>query len=220
MSTSGARQEKVVRIVDILPPERQASRSARRPCPRRDADDAEFVTLGASLRGRHGFQNDNSKAMPLPTVAHNPIRDGIVGAVNRLERVLMRLSADMFSAVLAAIFVAVFGLAGGFSLFRGAAEADAGPALDITHVSLTPQDANGMRVLLINGIVENRGEERLEMPSIRAELMTDEKVLTSTLIGAPVVAIEGGRSHGFSARVPHPGGKLPDLRLSFAAQGA
>jgi hypothetical protein len=84
---------------------------------------------------------------------------------------------------------------------------------------MTPQDANGMRVLLINGILENHGDEQRAMPSIRADLISGEVVLASTLISPPQGVLEGRQSRGFSAKVPHPGGKLPDLRLSLAARG-
>ena len=218
MHTSRTRQEKVVRIVDILPPERTIRKSRARSS-RTDVVDAQFVTLRRWHDRNAGFSNADRRGMPRRTVAGR-IRDRAVNILNWVETALSRLSADMFSAVLAMIFAVVFGLAGGFSLFTGAGNADAGPSLGITHVSLTPQDANGMRVLLINGIVENRGAEKRELPSIRADLLSGETVLNSTLISAPVQMIESGRSHGFSARVPHPGGKLPDLRLSFAPQGA
>src|SRR3546814_8593505 len=77
-----------------------------------------------------------------------------------------------------------------------------------------------MPSLLINGIVENRGENLLDLPAIRAELVAEDGVLASTFIEPPVVQIEGGHSHGFSARMPHPGGKLPELKLSFAPPDA
>jgi hypothetical protein len=127
----------------------------------------------------------------------------------------------MFSAVVAMLFLLVFGLAGGFSMFLGQDGAvESASPLDITHVTVTPQDANGMQVLLINGIVENRGQGGLPLPSIRAELVRDGMLLSSAMIEPPVVHIRGNQSHGFSARVPHPGGNMPELKLSFAVEDA
>ena len=133
----------------------------------------------------------------------------------------MRLSADFFAAIVAVLFVIVFGLSGGFSLLPGSADASAGaPGLDLTHVNLTPQDADGMRVLLITGIVENKSVDRLDLPAIHAELVADGSIVASTAIKPPVSRIESGHSHGFSARIPHPGGKMPELKLSFASSDA
>ncbi len=66
----------------------------------------------------------------------------------------MRMSADFFSAVVAFIFVMVFGLSGGFSLIA-AEPAQRSANLDITNVSLTSHDSGGMQVLQIHGIIEN-----------------------------------------------------------------
>ncbi len=77
------------------------------------------------------------------------------------------LSADSFSAVVALVFLLVFGFAGGFSMFLQDGQASDARGLDITHVSLTQQDADGMKVLLINGIVENRGSTGLSVPPSR-----------------------------------------------------
>jgi hypothetical protein len=74
-----------------------------------------------------------------------------------------------------------------------------------------------MEVLLINGIVENNGHDVQAVPTIRADLFVakGEKV-ASMLIEPPVAEIKPGLSHGFSAKLRHPGGKTPEIRLSFA----
>jgi hypothetical protein len=219
MSTFGSHQGKTVIRMDILPPEPSA-RATRVSQRRGEVIDAQFVPVGETLhRGpTPRSHNDNRAKRPETTVAVPPFAERILAGI---ERGLMRLSADFFSAVVAVVFVIVFSLAGGFTfLFAGSATAEAGPTLDITHVTMTPQDANGMRVLLINGIVENRSGDNRAMPQIRADLMSGSSVTATTLISPPASSIEGGQSRGFSARVPHPGGKLPDLRLSFAERGA
>lgn len=218
MSTFRSRQGKTVIRMDILPPD-QSGRAGRVRQRRGEVIDAQFVTVRDVSRRASGphSHNDNHRD-PRTAVDAEPILQRIFAAG---ERALSHLSADFFSAVVAVVFVTVFSLAGGFSfLFNGSEAAQAGPAFDITHVTMTPQDANGMRVLLINGIVENRSGDSLVMPSIRADLMSGETLVASTLISPPASAIAGGQSRGFSARVPHPGGKLPDLRLSLAERGA
>ncbi len=212
--------------IDILPPEGDEKggkgkviRFPRAFARSSEIEDAHFVPVNDRTRRRSSAEacpNDRrpgkAKAV-LPEAAFG----GVLGAI---ERKLLRLSPDAFVAVVASVVVTVFTLFGGFSLLSGGASADPGPALDITHVTMTPQDANGMRVLLINGIVENRTEGRLAMPSIRAELISGEVVVASTLISTSASQIGGRESYGFSVRVPHPGGKLPDLRLSLAERGA
>ena len=218
MSMFRRQQGKTVIRMDILPPEPNG-RNVRVAHPRGEVIDAQFVMVGNAARrtAKPRSHNDNhhapSSRLQKPTIVEQIVASG--------ERALMRLSADFFAAVVAVVFVAVFGFAGGFSfLFSGSAAAEAEASLDITHVTMTAQDANGMRVLLINGIVENRSGGSVAMPAIRADLLSGQEVVASTLISPPSFAIAGGRSRGFSARVPHPGGKLPDLRLSLADKGA
>jgi hypothetical protein len=217
--------------MDILPPE-PAGRTRPRAAGRAgDVIDAQFVAVGHPLRSTREPRSHNDNLRPgFSKHARQQARHSGTGAavlapaaspVDILERFLHRIPADLFSAIVAAIFVTVFAAAGGFSfLFNGGQPAHATPNLDITHVSMIPQDANGMRVLLINGIVENRSEQSLAMPSIRADLMDGERVVASTLVSPPAHALAGGRSRGFSVRVPHPGGKLPELKLSLAERAA
>ncbi len=92
------------------------------------------------------------------------IRTAFASAESRLQR----LSDMSFAVIVALAFVSVFSLAGQF-LLQGAAhpELEARP-LDLTHVNLTPQDKNGMRVLLISPIVENRTDREVALPRVRA----------------------------------------------------
>lgn len=218
MSTYGGRAGKTVLRMDILPPE--PAMTLRRNGGRRgEVVDAHFepVSERAPRRARRSFHNDNR--------LFRTSRGKQVGAIAAAERLLSRLSADLFCAVVAIAFIAVFAAFGGFTfLFKAsAATASSGP-LEITHVSLTPQDANGMRVLLINGIVENSSGASRPMPSIQADLMSGERVVSTTLISPPAAILDAGHSRGFTAKVPHPAaktnGKLPDLRLSFVQRDA
>jgi hypothetical protein len=216
MSTFRSQQGKTVIRMDILPPDPAAIRSARVSQRRGEVIDAQFVPVNDRKRRQTGprCHNDNRRR----TVhSDRPIRRYL----QTLEGGLKNLPADLFSAVVALAFVGVFALVGGFSfLFAGVGQPVVAPVLDITHVSMTPQDANGMRVLLINGIVENLGTVRRDMPSIRADLISGDIVVASTLIKVSECVIEGRQSRGFSVKIPHPGGKLPDLRLSFAERDA
>jgi hypothetical protein len=217
MNTFRGPHGKTIVRMDILPPDTRPKR-AFRPFPQSgEVVDAQFVAVQPRRRQQRsrGSHNDNFTSVP----AEESL--GLAARVaGRVETGLAKLPADLFSALVAIAFVAVFALVGGFSfLFQNAAAENTGTALDITHVSMIPQDANGMRVLLINGIVENHGSEQRVMPSIRAELMSGEVIVASTMINPPQGMLESRQSRGFTARIPHPAGKLPDLRLSVAERG-
>jgi hypothetical protein len=72
-----------------------------------------------------------------------------------------------------------------------------------------------MRILLINGIIDNESGTTQVVRPIRADLMADERLMASIIINPPVDVIYGGQSRGFSARVQQAGGKMPEVRLSF-----
>lgn len=217
MSTFRTREAKTVIRMDILPPE-AVGRSRRASAGRAEVVDAQFVTVRDRASHWHACHNDNRRERQWAPVQERRV---FPRALTTVERRLMGLSADSFSAVVALLFVLVFTAFGGFSfLFSGASVPVKPATLSIVHVTMTPQDADGMKILLINGVIENRSDGSLAMPAIRAELLSGETLLTTTLISPPAAAIAGGHSRGFSARVPQPGGKLPDLRLTFAEQGA
>jgi hypothetical protein len=142
--------------------------------------------------------------------------------MGRLESALGRLSVDAYSAVVALVVIVVFCLSGGFAVISGKqvpAVVEVDP-LGITHVSITPQDAGGMEILLIHGIVENIGTDKLDVPAIRADMFaTNGQLVASMLIEPPVREIGSGHSHGFSAKLRHPGGKTPKVKLSFVDTG-
>ena len=48
-----------------------------------------------------------------------------------------------------------------------------------------------------------------------ADLITDERLAASIVITPPADVIYAGQSRGFSARVQHAGGKVPEVRVSF-----
>lgn len=200
-------------VYDILTPEAPRARLSR---PQRSgpetAIDAEFVIL-REISAPHRPGNDN-RTRPAPAIA-----DRLHAAVARGETWLSQLSANLFSALVAGLFVAVFAMAGGLSGFFGeGAPAVPTQPLVITHASLTPQEANGLKLLTVNGIVENHGNGRMGVPAIRADLMAGQTLVASIVIPPPVAAIEAGHSHGFAARIAYPGGKTPELKLSFSRE--
>jgi len=199
---------------DFLPPE-PARHQYHRARPA-DISDAEFVTVGKARPQEFNARthNDNRRRMAAASVAQPPFMLAAASALRAAESWLQRASLRSFAALVLALTVLVFGLAGGFSSLSGE-RASSGAPLHFTHVSVTPRDANGMRVLVINGIVENESGTTQTVHPIRADLVTDERLTASIVIDPPVDVIYSGQSRGFSARVQHAGGKMPEVRLSF-----
>ncbi|GGE12699.1 MULTISPECIES: membrane protein [Rhizobium] len=200
---------------DFLPPE-PASRQYR-SARAADISDAEFVTLG-KVRPREytaRTPNDNRKRMAAAQAAQPPLLPAMAASIlQTVESWLQRASMRSFAALVLGLIVLVFGLAGGFSGLSGE-RAYSGVPLHFSHVTVTPRDANGMRVLVINGIIENDSGTTQTVQPIRADLVTDERLTASVVINPPADVIYSGQSRGFSARVQHAGGKMPEVRLSF-----
>ena len=186
-----------------------------------DILDAEFVTIKETPFRDYGNDNRHDafqQPRSQPVLALAALRS----LIDWVDRKLSGLSVDGYSAIVAAAVVGVFFISGGFTMLLHQNTASAAPVdpLIITHISVTPQDAGGMDVLVINGIVENNGNEPQAVPAIRADLFAakGEKV-ASMLIEPPVAEMQPGVSRGFSAKLRHPGGKTPDIKLSFAGAG-
>ena len=221
MATFRSRQH-ANRAYDLLPPEPKP----RPPAPQRrlrgaDVVDADFVVV----RGEAGLRptsrsNDNRPRIIMPQQGSAKLADHVVmltGIVARAEQGLRRLSERSFSAVVALMAVAVFALAGGLAGIAGASAPGPGVEnpLDISHVTLTTEESGGMKVLVVRGIVENRSSGTVAVPDFRADLVSGERMLASTIIAPPATAMFSGHSRGFAARLPHPGGKDPQIKLSF-----
>jgi len=208
--------------VDLLPPER-----AYRPVPRagfplaNDVSDAKFVTVNDPVGALRSRIQDELNRRP-SSKANQFWPSAVEGAYQQLAQLEARLgtlSERSFTSLVAAVVLIVFLTAGGFCLFGSNQPAPMGRALDISHVSLTPQMADGMPVLLVNAIVENRAAVVQRLPDIRADLYLDGRLAASTLIAPPAEEIGSGQSRGVVAKLRHPGGKKPELKLSFATEG-
>lgn len=226
MSAFRSRQENTTDAYDILPPAPSRRSQTQSRNAHNEVVDAQFVTVrdrGPRQHFEASPRNDNRRTVrPSVKTAVTPVSHPGLAArlVERAEQALMRMSADFFSAIVALVFVLVFGLSGGFSLIGGG-QADTAPlrGLGITHVNLTPQDANGMQALLVTGIIENGDALGRPLSPIRAELVSGGRVVAQTLIAPPTTMIGGGESRGFSARMAYAGGKKPEIRLSFVDEG-
>ncbi|MCQ2003070.1 hypothetical protein [Rhizobium sp. NRK18] len=216
MAPYGSRQARA-ETIDLLPPERPAA--SRRPrqhsSGHADVVDAEFVVINDNRKPAQDQRPSFSrpKSRDARTVSG---RDIALWGVSFAERMLERLPKRQFSGLVAASFLAVFAFSGGFSALAGGASVPASVSpLDITHVTVTPQMANGMHVLLVNGIIENRLETDQQVPRLRADILADGELTASLILDPPADELSGGTSRGFAAKLSYPGGKQPDVRVSF-----
>jgi hypothetical protein len=212
------RQQPAGLVYDLIPPERKEDRkpqtfSERRP----EIVDAEFVTV-LPVRGTAFSAKDfkaSRKRAAVPPVPQSPMLAVISLCLRVVERWLQQASARSFAALVLAMFVLVFGLCGGFSGLSARPAAALTDPLQFSHVTLTPRDANGMRILVLNGIIDNGGRSTLGLKPIRADLVSGDRLLASVVIAPPSDQVGAGESRGFMARLQYPGGKMPDVRLSF-----
>ncbi|WP_064713691.1 hypothetical protein [Rhizobium bangladeshense] len=215
MEASSFSRRTAGQVYDFLPPE-PARRQYRSTHPA-DISDAEFVTVGKARTRDFGsrIHNDNGRRMAAASAGRPPLLLTIAAsALRSAESWLQHASLRSFAVLVLALAVLAFGLAGGFSGLSAEGASSRAP-LHFTHVTVTPRDANGMRVLVINGIIENESGTTQTVHPIRADLVTDERLTASVVIDPPADVIYDGQSRGFSARVQHSGRKLPEVRLSF-----
>ncbi|APO76535.1 hypothetical protein AM571_CH03752 [Rhizobium etli 8C-3] len=215
MEASTFRRRAPGNAYDFLPPE-PAARQPRYPGRPADVADAEFVVIGKPSPGFNAKSfNDNRKraAAKFPAAPTALSKANIFFAI--AEEWLQQASQKSFIALVFMLFVLVFGLTGGFSGLAGSDTVASTSPLHFTHVTIAPREANGMRILVINGIIENGSGTTQTVRPIRADLMRGERRVASMVIAPPADVIYGGESRGFSARVQHSGGKMPEVRLSF-----
>ncbi len=213
MTSSSFRRQAPGRTYDFLPPE-QTKREARRTRPV-DVADAEFVVITnnrpQSFKPR-SFNDNRRRSSAIQPSLPRAMAETFVRAG---ETWLQQASGKIFVALVLALSVLVFGLFGGFSGFSQSEAAPTDSPLHFSHVTMTPRDANGMRVLLINGIIDNQSGITQVLHPIRADLVAGEQLTASVVINPPADVLYGGQSRGFSTRVQYAGGKMPEVRLSF-----
>ncbi|MDQ0560914.1 hypothetical protein QO004_002703 [Rhizobium mesoamericanum] len=216
MTSSSFRRQAPGRAYDFLPPE-PIKREARRTRPV-DVADAEFVVITNSRAATVDARSFNDNSRPpsaQPTIQPSFLRSFLETFIRAGEAWLQQASLRTFAALVLALSVLVFGLFGGFSGLSQGEAASTDSALRFSHVTMTSRDANGMRVLQINGIIDNQSGTTQVVRPIRADLFAGEQLTASVVISPPVDVVYGGQSRGFSMRIQHAGAKMPEVRLSF-----
>lgn len=211
------------RRMDLLPPDRP-QRSAQTSSASRPIDtiDAEFEIVPAtSRRSVYPVFNDNRRcAAPRQQTRGVAGRTGVASvlpwAVNHLERLLQTASPKAFAVLVTCLCAPVFLLFAGLSHHQPAV---ASSALTINGVTTALSDANGMKVVSVYGAVENLSDAPKAVPMIQVDVIAGGQKRTASRIFSGEAALAPGESRPFSARLPHAGGKLPDVTVSFGGKG-
>lgn len=221
MNAFRAKQQAKGRI-DLLPPEQKvpARKHGQHVSARLEVVDAYFVVIrNAGAR----TSNDNHRPIrPAQARSHSQhllVRIAAAGA-RLLEAGLQLLSGRAFAGLVTAIFVFVFAYAGGLSALK-AALPGAAPAepLQISEITTTVDDQNGMKVLAVYGRVDNVGKDMRTVPPLEILVEAAGNMLQRR-IALDAATIAPGSSEHFSLRLPHGGGKVPKVSVSFVREGA
>jgi hypothetical protein len=209
--------------MDLLPPDRP-QRSARTTSAPRATDiiDADFETVTAnSRRNVYPVFNDNHcRAAPrrlARVAAESRAASALLWAVNHLERLLQTASPKAYAVLVTCLCAPVFLLFAGLSHHQPAAASS--PALAISGVTTGLSDANGMKVVSVYGAVENQSDAPKAVPMIQVDVIAGGRKSTASRIFPGEAVLAPGESRPFSARLPHAGGKLPDVTVSFGEKG-
>ncbi len=219
-------RQRTAQTYDLLPPEKaRKTFTVERFSRPMEVEDAQFTVIAAPRSAPRPSRaasapvppgNDNAGRRP-----HRSVRTRMKATSERGmvvgERWLGRLSHNMFSALVAAIFLLVFGLAGGFDALASIGRVgDPIPSrVDVTHVTAMQRTVNGLPMLVISGIIENNGSAGLSSPRLRAEIWSGGRLVASTLFRPRTGDIAQGESRGFQAKLPQAGGKAPDVKVFY-----
>ncbi|MBW9065344.1 hypothetical protein JNB71_18735 [Rhizobium herbae] len=209
--------------MDFLPPDRPQRSAPTMRAPRAtDIIDADFETVAAnSRRTVYPVFNDNQRrAAPRQqahAIAESRVASALLWAVNHLERLLQAASPKAFAVLVTCLCAPVFLLFAGLSPDQPAVASL--PALAISGVTTALSDANGMKVVSVYGAVENQSDAPKAVPMIQVDVIAGGQKRTASRIFPGEAVLAPGESRPFSARLPHAGGKLPDVTVSFGEKG-
>lgn len=214
---------------DLLPPEKpRAPFRPERLMRPAEVEDAEFTVISEHRNGRRvpgpAFTivppgNDNGTAAFARSYRRRDVKRAVGAGSSRLvsagEHLLGRLSDNMFSALVALVFLLVFACAGGFSALAMVGREPVTRGVEISHVTALPRTVNGLPVLVVSGIIENHGEGTIASPRLRTEIYSAGQIVATTLIRSRTGDIAAGESRGFQLKLPQAGGKAPEVKVAL-----
>lgn len=199
-----------IEVFDVLPPEpmmRRTVASTRRPML---VEDAVFEVI-APERPRREFNDNPTPRQPVRQI--EPARLLAVAGVfviNQLEHILSRLSPQAFVTLITSLFLVVFWLFGGFSALAGGQAVAPLKPFAVERVFVDEQDANGMKLLAVGGVLVNQSGRTLDVPALAVKSASGELIGT---ILPTTGRIEAGASVNFAARLKLTGGKSGEISI-------
>jgi hypothetical protein len=221
MNAFRAKQQAKGRI-DLLPPEPKTpvQKHGRSFPARLEVVDADFVVIRTG-----GARTSNDNHRPFRPPEARPVSQHllfrIAAACARLfEAGLQRLPGRAFAGLVAGIFLFVFAYAGGLSALKAALPtAGPGQPLQINEITATVDDQNGMKVLAVYGRIDNVSDGARTVPPLEIVLEGSGDTLQRR-VALDTATIAPGSSEHFALRLPHGGGKVPKVSVSFVREGA
>lgn len=204
MQVGNKSTSRTIDVYDVLPPERTARREPVRHTRPVLVEDAVFEVVAPSRTWRE--HNDNP-SRPLPEKRIDAARLAAVAGVylvNRLERLLSRLSTQTFTTLIVSLFFVVFWVCGGFSALATQPIATRQSPFAIEKVFTEELDENGMRLLAVGGMLRNWTDGILSAPTLSVVGEGGEIIGAITPARAEIAA---GQSVRFFGRFKRVGGK-------------
>lgn len=197
-------------VIDVLPPEPAMRRSVAGTSRPMLVEDAVFEVI-AQERPRREF-NDNpaprKQARRIDIVRLLAVAGVFI--INRLEQMLSRLSPQAFVTLITSLFLGVFWLFGGFNALAAGPAAEPMKPFAVERVFMDEQDANGMKLLAVGGVLVNRSGRTRDVPVLSVTSETGE--LIGTILPA-AGKMEAGATLHFAARLKLAGGKSGEISI-------
>lgn len=203
---------------DVIAPEKRFRQSAAWPSAGRGAQvsDAEFEVVSPGPRARrYPVFNDNSEPKTERPAA-GPVPGGESPRTHfgtRSEPPQGRLWPKLVAAALVILACGVI-----FAGLRLLSE-NAASGLVIADIHQSPVDSNGLRIVELSGSVENHGDGPVSLPPLIAELKSETGSVSRSAVSLGDRQLAAGATARFLIRMSSPGGKRPQVSVSFAAKG-
>lgn len=131
------------------------------------------------------------------------------------ETWLRAMPARRFAALVAAFALAAFAAIIVLSTGDGVES----EPLAITDVTASLDYSGGMRVLSVYGSIDNSSSALQRLPLVVVDVVSNGRKVTATRLMPEGAAIAPGESRRFVTRLPYAGGKMPEVKVSFAENG-
>jgi len=199
-----------IEVFDVLPPEPMMRRHVARTSRPMLVEDAVFEVITAERLRREFNDNPTPRQQVRRIDLTRLLAVAGVFVVNRVEHMLSRLSVQAFVTLITSLFLVVFWLFGGFNALASRPAAAPLKPFSVENVFVDEQDANGMKLLAVGGVLVNRSGRALDVPVL--SVTSEDGALIGTIRPAEG-KIEAGASLHFAARLKLTGGKSGEISI-------